>query len=196
MAVYVCPLLAMLLGILLAVSAQARSSSRSEVGVLTQAYQAHVNEWPAFPGRAVFEGQQLLTDGQGRIGARIGHSLLTLGGDTQAMVFRTRDGIHVDLTSGAIFFTGAEGEIAEVHVGEVVLRTAAVESARTGVTLSGARTLQVRAHRGGLYLNHGEEFRFLEQGRAYRISLEGDAAPRVEIMADRDISKDLGAYLG
>jgi hypothetical protein len=190
---YLCPFLAVLLGIFLVISAQARSSSRPEVGVLTQAYQAHVNEWPAFPGLALFEGQQLVTDEQGRIGVRIGHSFLTLGGGTEAVIFRTRDGIHVDLTHGAIFFRGAEGEIAEVQVGELLLRTAAIESARTEVSLRGSQALQVTAQKGGLYLNHRDEFRFLPQGHTYRISVDRNAMPQIETIRERAVLRDIGS---
>jgi hypothetical protein len=54
----------------------ATSSPAPPLGILTQAYQARVDEALAFPGLSFFEGEELSTDREGRIGARLGHSSL------------------------------------------------------------------------------------------------------------------------
>lgn len=52
-----------------------------------------------WPGLALFEGQQLVTDEQGRIGLRIGHSLLTLAGETEVTIYPDQRWWH-DFLSG------------------------------------------------------------------------------------------------
>ena len=101
----------------------ATSSPAPPLGILTQAYQALVDEALAFPGLSIFEGEEPSTDREGRIGVRVGQSRLNLSGNTEATIFHITDGIHVDLTRGAVYFTGGLAEVVEVHIGEALMPT-------------------------------------------------------------------------
>jgi len=153
------------------------------LGILTQAYQAHVDEALAFPGLSVFDGEELSTELQGRISVRVGHSVLTLAGNTSASVFHITDGIHVDLTAGSLYFNGASGEVAEMHVGEALLRTVSKQIARTGITVLAPNVLQVTAQKGGVNFSYREEFRYLPEGQTYRIYLDAPAEPQVDAVS-------------
>jgi hypothetical protein len=134
------------------------------LGILTQAHLAHVDEALAFPGLSVFEGEQLTTDPQGRIGVRVGHSVLTLAGNTSATMFHIRGGIHVDVETGSVYFNGAPGEVAEMHVGDAFLRTATKEASQVRLITLTPNVLQVTAQKGGLNFSYRQEFRHLPEG--------------------------------
>jgi hypothetical protein len=63
------------------------SAGSPPVGVLTLATHAHLGDAAAFPGLSVFEGERLSTDVQGRLSLRVGHSILTVAGKTDAVLF-------------------------------------------------------------------------------------------------------------
>lgn len=150
------------------------------LGILTQAYQAHVDAALAFAGLSVFDGEQLSTDQLGHLSVRVGNAVLTLAGQTSATVFRTSDGIHLDLACGSIYFNGPEGESAEVHVSEALLRTAGKHTGRVLVTMLGPKVLQVAARVGGVNFSYRGEYRFLPEGQTYRIYLDAPAEPQVD----------------
>ena len=153
------------------------------LGILTQAYQAHVDEALAFPGLSVFDGEELSTEQQGRISVRVGHSLLSLAGNTSATVFHITDGVHVDLTAGSLHFNGASGEVAEMHVGEALLRTVSKQAAQARLTILAPNVLQVTAQKGGVNFSYREEFRYLPEGQTYRIYLDAPAEPQVDAVS-------------
>ena len=154
------------------------------LGILTQAYQAHVDEALAFPGLSVFDGEELSTEQQGRISVRVGHSLLSLAGNTSATVFHITGGVHVDLTAGSLHFNGASGEVAEMHVGDALLRTVSKLAAQARITILAPNVLQVTAQKGGVNFSYREEFRYLPEGQTYRINLDAPAEPQVDAVSN------------
>ena len=48
------------------------------LGILTRAYEARLNFSQAFPGLSVFEGEQLSTTADGKLGLRVGAATLSL----------------------------------------------------------------------------------------------------------------------
>jgi len=174
------PLLAVLLSILFAASAGPFASAATPpIGILTQAYQARVNEALAFPGLSVFEGERLSTDAQGRIGVRVGNSVLALAGNTDATVYRISGGIHLDLTMGSVYFSAAKGEMVEIHVAEAELRPGDNQLTQAAVKLLAPKVLQIEVRKGGLNFSYRAEFRFLPAGETYRIYLDAPEEPEI-----------------
>jgi hypothetical protein len=150
------------------------------LGILTQAHLAHVDEALAFPGLSIFEGEQLTTDPQGRISVRVGHSVLTLAGNTSATMFHISEGVHMDVMAGSVYFNGAPGELAEMHVGDAFLRTATKEASQVRLIILAPNVLQITAQKGGLNFSYRQEFRYLPEGLTYRIYLDAPAEPQVD----------------
>ena len=150
------------------------------LGILTQAHLAHVDEALAFPGLSIFEGEQLTTDPQGRICVRVGHSVLAMTGNTSAAMFHITDGIHVDVDTGSVYFNGAAGEVAEIHVGDAFLRTATKEASQVRLIILAPNVLQVTAQKGGLNFSYRQEFRYLPEGLTYRVYLDAPAEPQMD----------------
>ena len=165
---------------LISLGASDSAGATPPIGILTLAVQAHVDEAQAFAGLSVFDGEQLSTAGQGRMGVRAGHAVLTLGSNSSVTMYHITDGVHVDLDAGAVYFNSAAGEVGEVHVGDALIRTIAKQPAQAGVMIFAPKVLQVTAQKGGLNFSYHQEFRYLPEGQTYRIYLDAPAEPQID----------------
>jgi len=80
------------------------AGSKSPLGALTQAIAAHLNEAAAFPGLSFFEGETLSTESSGRMTARVGGSILTLGGTARCRCIGSSMGLMRIWMPGASIF--------------------------------------------------------------------------------------------
>jgi hypothetical protein len=150
------------------------AGSKSPLGVLTQAIAAHLNEAAAFPGLSFFEGETLSTESSGKMTARVGGSLFTLGGDSKVSLHRIEHGSHADLDAGSVYFSTGENVAVEVHALGAIVRPANTVSSQAEVTIWKPRVLQISAKRGDLAFTYRQEFQLLPEGDTYRIFLGGD----------------------
>jgi hypothetical protein len=142
------------------------------LGILTRAYAAHLNDLPAFPGLSVFDDERLSTEASGKLGLRVGGTALTLSSNTASTLHRINGGLHVDMTSGSLFFASPENAIVEVHAEGALLRPAKNQLTQAEVWIFAAPVLQVTALRGDLALSYREEFRVIPEGETYRVYLD------------------------
>jgi len=148
------------------------------LGILTLAYGAHLNASDAFAGLSVFDGERVSTDADGKIGVRIGASVITLVGESGATLQRTGDGAHVDLDAGSAYMWSAESNPVEVHVEGALLRPHGAHQAQVQVLMFGPKILQITTRQGSVDFSYGKEFRVLPEGQTYRIYLESEDDPR------------------
>ena len=163
------------------------------LGVLTQAYGAHINAAEAFPGLSIFAGERLATDSEGRMGVRVGDSQIALSGDTVATMNPITRGAHVDLSTGSIYFSATENSRVELHFGEALLRPESKLGAQAEVTVLSPTVLQVVVKRGDLGFTYRDEFQLLPAGQTYRIYLEAPAEPQGLAGAGAGTTKAAGA---
>jgi hypothetical protein len=147
------------------------------IGILTLATHAHLDEATAFPGLSVFEGERLSTEAEGRVGVRVGHSILTLGAKTEVELISVEGGMHVDMTVGSVHFSAAANEVVEMHAGDALVRPASTQPTQGLVTLLAPKVLQITAEHGSLNFSYHEEFRNLPEGQTYRVYLDAPAEP-------------------
>jgi len=69
------------------------------LGILTVTDHAHLDEADAYEGLSVFEGEQISTDAEGRLGLRVGHATLALGAKREAVLLRLSDRMLVDMSA-------------------------------------------------------------------------------------------------
>jgi hypothetical protein len=148
------------------------------LGILTMAYGAHLNASDAFPGLSVFDGERLSTDAGGKIGVRIGVSVVTLVGESGATLQRTGDGAHVDLDAGSVYMWSAESNPLEVHVEGALLRPHGAHQVQAQILMFAPKVLQITTRQGSVDFSYGKEFRVLPEGQTYRIYLESEDDPR------------------
>jgi len=151
---------------------------KAPLGILTLAYDAHLNEAAAFPGLSVFEGEDLSTGPEGRVGVRVGRATVLLAGSSGATLHGIDGGAHVDLTAGTVSFSSPENASVEIHAEEAFLRPERNRLTQAEVTMLAPSVLQVRAQRGDLAFRYREEFQVLPEGATYRIYLDSPAEPQ------------------
>jgi hypothetical protein len=154
------------------------AGSKAPLGILTQAYDAHLNEAAAFPGLSVFEGEDLSTEPEGRLGVRVGRTMVLLAGSSTATLHGIDSGAHVDLTAGTVSFSSPENGIVEIHAEDAFLRPEKNQLTQAEVTIFAPTVLQIRARRGDLAFRYREEYQVLPEGATYRIYLDSPAEPQ------------------
>jgi hypothetical protein len=159
------------------------------LGILTLAYGAHLNTSDAYAGLSVFDGEDLSTDPEGKLSARIGNSVITLTERSAATLQRNGEGAHVDLEAGSVYVWSAESNPLEAHVEGAVLRPHGAHQTQAQILLFAPKILQVTTRQGSLDFSYGKEFRVLPEGQTYRIYLESDAAPQQVAGAGSDAQK-------
>ena len=148
------------------------------LGILMLAYGAHLNASDAFAGLSVFEGERLSTDADGKIGVRIGASVITLAEQSDATLQRAGDGAHVDLEGGSMYLWSAESNPLEIHAQGGLLRPHGGHQVQAQVLMFGPKILQITTRQGSVDFLYGKEFRVLPEGQTYRIYLESEDDPR------------------
>jgi hypothetical protein len=166
------------------------------VGILTLANHAHLGNADAYPGLSVFEGEPLSTDVEGRLSLRVGRSVLTLAGKTDAILIPIEKGVHVDMSAGSVHFSAAENETVEMHADDAIIRPGAPQATQAAVTILGTNLLQIAAERGTLSFSYREESRNLPAGYVYRIYLDDrDGVPDVQGGAARKTGGKVGYFI-
>jgi hypothetical protein len=148
------------------------------LGILTLAYGAHLNASDAFAGLSVFDGERVSTDADGKIGVRIGASVITLAEQSAATLQRAGDGAHLDLDAGSVYLWSAESNPLEVHVEGALLRPHGAHNGQAQILMFAPKILQITTREGGVDFSYGKEFRVLPEGQTYRIYLESEDDPR------------------
>jgi hypothetical protein len=148
------------------------AGSKSPLGVLTQAIAAHLNEAAAFPGLSFFEGETLSTETSGKMTARVGSSIFTLGS-----LHRIEHGSHADLDAGSIYFSAGENMAVEVHALGAIVKPANNVPSQAEVMIWKPGVLQITAKHGDLAFLYRQEFQVLPEGDTCRIYLGDDSDP-------------------
>jgi hypothetical protein len=154
------------------------AGSKAPLGILTLAYDARLNEAAAFPGLSVFEGEEVSTEPEGRLGVRVSRTTVLLAGSSGATLHGIDSGAHVDLTAGTVSFSSPENGIVEIHAEEAFLRPEENQLTQAEVSILAPGVLQIRARRGDLAFRYREEFQVLPEGATYRIYLDSPAEPQ------------------
>lgn len=166
-------LVAALLSFLLSLpAASGNATPDPPVGVLTRAYEAHLNEMPAFAGLSVFEGERLSTESQGKLGVRIGNEVFAFSGNSSATLHRIAGGAHVDMSAGWLFFSSPADSTMEVHAAEALVSPAKNQLTQARIQIYAPQVLQVAAMRGDLMFTYKDESRIIPEGETYRIYLD------------------------
>ncbi len=181
--------LALSLGVSLCVYSLPLYGSGKPLGILTMAYGAHLNASNAFAGLSVFDGESLSTDANGKIGVRIGASVITLAEQSAATLQRSGDGAHVDLDVGSAYLGSAERKPLEVHVEGALLRPHGAHKMQAQILMIAPKILAITTRQGSVDFSYGKEFRVLPEGQTYRIYLESEDDPRGTSGAGDDVKK-------
>ncbi len=137
-----------------------------------------MNASQAYPGLSVFEGKQLSTTAEGKLGLRVGAATLSLSQRASATLQKVENGTHVDLASGSVYFASPENAMIEVHVADASFRPENNTLTQAEVRMLGPKVLQVSAMRGNLEFSYRTEYQLIPEGETYRIYLDAPAEPQ------------------
>src|SRR5271157_4695367 len=160
------------------------AGGKAPFGILTQAYDAYLNEAAAFPGLSVFDGEDVSTGTDGRLSVRVGLATVSLAGSSGASLHGMDCGAHVDLNAGTVAFRSPENVIVEIHAEEAFLRPEKNQLTQAEVSILAPGVLQIGARRGDLAFRYREEFQVLPEGATYRIYLDSPAEPEGSAHSD------------
>lgn len=170
--------LALSLGVALGACNLSLCAGGKPLGILTLAYGAHLNASDAFAGLSVFDGERASTDSEGKLGARIGGSVVTLGEQSSVTLQGSGAGAHVDMDYGSISLVSAEKNPLELHVEGALLRPHGSQLTQTQVFIYAPRVLQITTRLSSVDFSYHGEFRVLPEGQTYRIYLDSEAEPQ------------------
>jgi len=154
------------------------AGGKEPLGILTQAYEAHLNDAAAAPGLSLFDGEDVSTEADGRLSVRVGLATVSLAGSSGATLHGMGGGAHVDLNAGTVAFRTPENVIVEVHAEEAFLRPEKNQLTQAEVTILSPKVLVVRVRQGDIAFRYREEFQVLPEGETYRIYLDSPGEPQ------------------
>lgn len=159
------------------------AGGKAPLGILTQAYEAYLNEVAASPGLSLFDGEDVSTEVEGRLSVRVGVATVSLAGSSSATLHGIDGGAHVDLNAGTAAFRSPENGIVEIHAEGAFVRPEKNQVTQAEVTILSPKVLLIRARQGDLAFRYREEFQVLPAGETYRIYLDSPAEPDGDTVA-------------
>jgi len=150
------------------------------LGILTQAKLANLDASPAFAGLSIYAGECLRSESGGLIALRMDKGTLALAANSEAILARLGDGVHVDLSAGSVHYSAGVSQVVEVHAEEAIVRSPRSGVAEGTVAILAPKVLQLDVRKGDLEFSYRQEFRRLPAGQIYRIYLDSPGEPAGE----------------
>ena len=154
-------------------SAPARPAA---LGVVVEAYRAHLGASAVSPGATVYDGDHFFTDEGGALQLRCNAALLELAEKSAVLVHRvgneTQDAeTKAELVEGTLVFSTRTGEL-EIQAQEAHFRPAGTGRTVSQVSVIGPKELRIYARRGALLFSYRGETRTITEGESYEVILD------------------------
>jgi hypothetical protein len=149
--------------------------SPAVLGVVVQAYRAHVNTSAASEGTTVYDGDHFSTEAGGTLGLRGGAATLDLAEESELLVRSTGSAaqeIEAELVKGTVAFSTAHQPGVEIVAWEARMRPAARARTIAQVSIIGPKELRIYAKRGSLQFSYRGESEVVAEGKSYRVILD------------------------
>lgn len=166
--------LAIFVGVLLAVSAQAApaSSPAAPLGVVMAAENAHVGAGVTASGETIYDGDRLETPAHSTLRVRLGAGQLVLRQNSVADVHSFPNGFAADLDAGTVVIASGEGQTFQLMADGAAIRPANEQAAAAQIERVSATELVLTGTRGTLLVTMGDETKTLEAGNSYRLEVQ------------------------
>jgi hypothetical protein len=147
------------------------------VGVVVEAYRAHLGGGAVSPGATVYDGDHFSTEEGGALRLRCNAALLDLAEKSAALVRHVEDGAQgleaeAELVQGTLVFSTARAGELEIEAREAHIRP--VENGRTvaQVGVIGPKELHIYARRGAVLFSYRGESKTITEGESYEVILD------------------------
>jgi hypothetical protein len=163
-------ILAMTLAILL--SGISLPGQTAPLGVISQSVGAHINNSSASVGTTVYDSDRLSTEGNGSLTLRSSAVQLTLSENSAVLVNQDEKGLRTMLQRGTVAFKVEAGGALRLNAVDVRVRPQGDQSTAGQMTLENCAVL-VTSRLRALEVTAGAETKIVEEGKSYRVVLEG-----------------------
>lgn len=166
-------LLALILAVsLFSAASPAAASPAKALGQVLQSDRGHLGQAVATPGAAIFAGDTLSTEDQGKLHVRTGAAQLYLLANSTASLSDAGKGAAATLLRGTIVFSAATSGALELRASTARLRAKGDAPAVAQVTLLGPKELLISCRRGALEFAVNGESDVIPEGASYRVLID------------------------
>ena len=146
------------------------------LGVVVEAFRAHIGASAVSPGATVYDGDHFFTEEGGALQLRCNAALLELAEKTAVLVHRVGNEApdaktEAELVEGTLVFSTLTGEL-EIQAQEAHVRPAGAGRTVTQVSVIGPKQLQIYARRGALLFSYRGESKAIAEGESYKVILD------------------------
>jgi hypothetical protein len=147
------------------------------VGVVVEAYRAHLGGGAVSPGATVYDGDHLSTEEGGALRLRCNAALLDLAEKSAALVRHAEDvaqGLEAeaDLVQGTLVFSTARAGELEIEAREAHIRPVGNGRTVAQVGVIGPKELHIYARRGAVLFSYRGESKTITEGESYEVILD------------------------
>jgi hypothetical protein len=147
------------------------------LGMVVEAYRAHLGGSAVSPGATVYEGDHFSTEEGGSLRLRCNAALLELAEKSAALVRHAGDGAQgleaeAELVQGTLVFSTAHASELEIEARQARIRPAGNGRTVAQVSVMGPKELHVYARRGALLFSYPGESKTINEGESYEVILD------------------------
>ena len=153
------------------------------MGVVVEAYRAHLGGSAVSAGATVYEGDHFSTEEGGALRLRCNAALLELAGKSAVLVHRAGNEMEdadSELLAGTLDFSAARAGALEIEAQEAHIRPAGNGRTAAQVSVIGPKELHLYARRGAVLFSYRGESRTIAEGESYEVMLDptGDGSDK------------------
>ena len=147
------------------------------VGVVVEAYRAHLGGSAVSPGATLYDGDHFSTEEGGALWLRCNAALLELAQKSAALVRHAGDGAQgleaeAKLVQGTLVFSTARAGELEIEAREAHIRPAGNGRTVAQVSVMGPKELHIHARRGAVLFSYRGESKTIAEGESYKVILD------------------------
>ena len=145
------------------------------LGVVVEAYRAHLGRSAVSPGATVYDGDYFSTEEGGALRLRCNAALLDFAEKSVALVRHAEDGaqgLEAELVQGTLVFSTARAGELEIEAQEAHIRPVGNGRTVAQVSVIGPRELHIYARRGAVLFSYRGESKTIAEGESYQVILD------------------------
>jgi hypothetical protein len=145
------------------------------VGLVVDAYRAHLGGSAVSPGATVYEGDHFSTDEGGALRLRCNAALLDLAEKSAVLVHRAgneTEDAEAELLEGTLDFSAARTGELEIEARDARVRPAGNGRTAAQVSVIGPKELHIYARRGAVVFSYRGKSRTITEGDSYEVILD------------------------
>ena len=147
------------------------------LGVVVEAYRAHLGGSAVSPGATVYDGDHFSTEEGGELRLRCKAALLELAEKSVALVRHAEGGAQglgaeAELAQGTLVFSTARAGELEIEAREARIRPAGNGRTVAQVSVIGPKELHIYARRGAVLFSYQGESKTIAEGESYEVILD------------------------